>query len=77
MSLRSNVIPLATRGLSISTKAARAPMALAPVWLQAVVLTFTVGFATMDYLAIRVYQDHPPVRSRVVSASGRSLFTAR
>jgi nitric oxide reductase subunit B len=58
------------------TSVRRAPMVLAPLWLQGSVITFIIGFAILGYLAIRVYKDHPPVPGQVVSESGRTLFTA-
>jgi nitric oxide reductase subunit B len=45
-------------------------------WLQATVLTFLFGFAILGYLALRVYQDHPPVPARVVTDAGQVLCTA-
>ena len=36
-------------------------------WLQAVVITFLFGFAILGYLAIRIYQESPPVPGRIVS----------
>ena len=44
-------------------------------WLQAVVLTFILGFGILGYLAIRIYRDSPPVPARVVSESGQTVFT--
>ena len=44
-------------------------------WLQAVILTFLFGFAILGYLAIRIYQETPPVPGRVVSDSGQTVFT--
>src|SRR6187401_3220628 len=44
-------------------------------WLQAVVLTFLFGFAILGYLAIRIYQESPPVPGRIVSDSGQAVFT--
>jgi nitric oxide reductase subunit B len=44
-------------------------------WLQAVVLTFIVGFGILGYLAIRIYRDSPPVPARVVTESGQTVFT--
>src|SRR5262245_37982332 len=55
---------------------ARTPMAVSPLWLQASVLTFLVGFAILGFLALRVYQDHPPVPGKIVSESGETLLTA-
>ncbi|HEY6507346.1 MAG TPA: hypothetical protein VIY56_04995, partial [Vicinamibacterales bacterium] len=44
-------------------------------WLQAVVITFLVGFAILGYLAIRIYQESPPIPGRIVSDSGQTVFT--
>jgi nitric oxide reductase subunit B len=44
-------------------------------WIQAAIITFIVGFAILGYLALRVYEDHPPVPARVVSDSGQQVFT--
>src|SRR5437763_16338500 len=54
----------------------RRPMVISPLWLQAVILTFVFGFAVLGYLAIRVYQDHAPVPSKVVSERGQTIFTS-
>ena len=54
----------------------RSPMAVSTLWLQAIVVTFLFGFAILGYLAIKVYQEHPPVPGRVVSDSGQTIFTA-
>lgn len=54
---------------------ARRPMLLSPLWLQGIVLTFIVGFAILAYLAMRIYQDHAPIPSRIVTESGEALFT--
>ncbi len=53
----------------------RSPMTVSPLWLQAAVVTFLVGFAILGYLAIKVYQEHPPLPGRVASADGRTIFT--
>jgi len=55
--------------------ASRRPMLLSSLWVQATILTFLIGFAIMGFLALRVYQDHPPIPARVVSESGQTLFT--
>ena len=55
--------------------ASRSEMAVSYLWLQASALTFLVGFAVLGYLAMRVYQDHPPVPSKVVTDSSQTLFT--
>jgi nitric oxide reductase subunit B len=51
-------------------------MLLSPRWMQAAIATFLVGFAILGYLAIRVYEEHPPIPGRVVSESGDVLFAA-
>ena len=33
------------------------------------------GFGILGYLAIRIYQESPPVPARVVSESGQTVFT--
>ncbi len=53
----------------------RSPMVVSPLCIQAIVVTFLLGFGIMGYLAIKVYQDHPPVPGRVVSESGQTLLT--
>jgi nitric oxide reductase subunit B len=53
----------------------RRSMVVSPRWLQAVILTFVVGFAILGYLALRIYEDHAPVPGRVVSESGQVVFT--
>jgi nitric oxide reductase subunit B len=50
-------------------------MTVSALWLQAAVVTFLVGFAILGYLAIKVYQQHPPLPGRVASADGRTVFT--
>ncbi len=55
--------------------ASRRTMVISPRWLQAVILTFVIGFAVLGYLALRVYEDHAPVPGRVVSESGQVVFT--
>jgi hypothetical protein len=46
-------------------------MDVSPLWLQAMLLTFVVGFAILGYLALRAHSDHAPVPGRVVDESGR------
>jgi nitric oxide reductase subunit B len=53
----------------------RKTMDVSSWWLQAVVLTFIIGFGILGYLAIRIYRDSPPVPARVVSESGQTVFT--
>jgi nitric oxide reductase subunit B len=53
----------------------RHPMDVSPLWLQAMLLTFVVGFAILGYLALRVHSEHAPVPGRVVDETGRLLMT--
>ena len=39
----------------------RRPMDVSPLWMQAMLLTFVVGFAILGYLALRAHSDHAPV----------------
>jgi nitric oxide reductase subunit B len=50
-------------------------MEVSPLWLQAMMLTFLVGFAIMGYLALKAHSEHAPVPGRVVDESGRPLTT--
>jgi nitric oxide reductase subunit B len=50
-------------------------MEVSPLWLQAMLLTFVVGFAILGYLALRVHSEHAPVPGRVVDETGRLLMT--
>jgi nitric oxide reductase subunit B len=50
-------------------------MDVSPLWLQAMLLTFLVGFAILGYLALRVHAEHAPVPGRVVDEKGRLLMT--
>jgi nitric oxide reductase subunit B len=50
-------------------------MDVSPLWLQAMLLTFVVGFAILGYLALRVHSDYAPVPGRVVDETGRLLMT--
>lgn len=43
----------------------RRTMVLSPLWLQGTILTFIVGFGIPGFLALRVYQEHPPIPARV------------
>ena len=54
----------------------RRPMVISPLWLPGVVLTFLFGFTILDYLALRVYQDHAPIPAKVASEkTGEAVFT--
>ncbi|HSK09784.1 MAG TPA: cbb3-type cytochrome c oxidase subunit I [Vicinamibacterales bacterium] len=53
-------------------------MVISPLWLQASIVTFVVGFAILGYLAYRINADRPPFPARVVTAApdSRTLFTS-
>jgi nitric oxide reductase subunit B len=53
---------------------ARRKMVVSSTWLQAAVLTFTLGFGVLTYLAWRVNADHPPVPDRAVGPAGDVIF---
>jgi len=53
----------------------RVGMVISPRWMQAIILTFLFGFAVLGYLAIRVYEEHPPVPGKVVDADGSAVFS--
>jgi nitric oxide reductase subunit B len=50
-------------------------MDVSPLWLQAMLLTFVIGFAILGYLALRVHSEHAPVPGRVVDETGKLLIT--
>jgi nitric oxide reductase subunit B len=51
-------------------------MAVSPLWMQASALTFLFGFAVLGYLAVVVYQEHPPIPGKTISEAGQTIFTA-
>ena len=65
----------ASLGESTMSNGFRRPMDVSPLWLQAMLLTFVVGFAILGYLALRVHSEHAPVPGRVVDETGRLLMT--
>jgi nitric oxide reductase subunit B len=50
-------------------------MVLSSAWMQGMLLTFVIGFSILGYLALRVYEDHAPVPTRVVDEAGKEIFT--
>jgi len=48
---------------------------LSPWWRQGVILILIAGFSVLVFLAIRTYQDAPPIPGAVVSPSGQTVFT--
>ncbi len=48
---------------------------LSPWWKQGVILTMIIGFSILIWIAVRAYQDAPPIPEKVVNLSGDTLFT--
>jgi len=48
---------------------------LSPRWRQAVIVTFTLGFAVLILLTVTAYQNAPPIPERVVDTAGAVVFT--
>ena len=48
---------------------------LSPWWRHGVILTLAFGFTILIRLAVRSYQDAPPIPERIVSQSGETIFT--
>src|SRR5262249_30372348 len=61
-------------GSGFMSNGSRRPMDVSPLWLQAMLLTFVVGFAILGYVARGVHSDHAPVPGRVVDETGRPLM---
>jgi len=51
------------------------PLLVARTWFQAAILVFLFGFFVLGYLALRTYQEQPPIPERVVDPSGGVVFT--
>jgi nitric oxide reductase subunit B len=52
-------------------------MLISKGWLQVAILTFVFGFATMGYLAIRLYHEQPPLPKEVRDTAGQTVFRGR
>ena len=51
------------------------PESLSPWWRQAVILVFIAGFSVLIFIAIRTYQDAPPIPGKVIDPGGETVFT--
>jgi len=51
------------------------PLIISKAWTQAAVLVFLFGFFVLGLLALRTYQDQPPIPARVAGPDGTVLFT--
>jgi len=48
---------------------------LSPWWRNSVILVLVLGFTVLIWIAVRSYQDAPPIPDRVVSGDGTAVFT--
>ncbi|GLI37953.1 nitric-oxide reductase large subunit [Geobacter hydrogenophilus] len=48
---------------------------LSPWWRNSVILVLVLGFTVLIWIAVRSYQDAPPIPDRVVSGDGTTIFT--
>jgi nitric oxide reductase subunit B len=51
------------------------PESLSPWWKNALILLLIAGFSILIFLAVRSYQDAPPVPGKVVNEAGAIVFT--
>ncbi len=58
--------------VDMSVSAAR----LSPWWRNTVILVLMMGFTVLIWLAVRSYQDAPPIPAHVIGPAGEVLFTA-
>ncbi len=48
---------------------------LSPWWKIWVIFTIFIGFSILVFIALKAYQDAPPIPLKVVNARGESVFT--
>lgn len=48
---------------------------LSPWWKIGVIFCIFIGFSVLIFIAVRAYQDAPPIPLRVVNARGETVFT--
>ncbi len=51
------------------------PERLSPWWRNAVILVLVFGFSVLTWVAVRAYQDAPPIPKKVVDSTGATVFT--
>lgn len=49
--------------------------AISPWWKQGVILTLLIGFSIQILIAVKSYQDAPPIPEKVLDPSGQVVFT--
>ena len=53
------------------------PLLVARTWFQAAILVFLFGFFVLGYLALRTYQEQPPIPERAWIRPAGSSSPAR
>jgi nitric oxide reductase subunit B len=53
------------------------PLLISKAWVQAAILVFLFGFFVLGLLALRTYQEQPPIPEKVVGPDGAVVFTVR
>jgi len=48
---------------------------LSPWWRVSVILVLIIGFSILIWIAVRAYNDAPPIPDRVVNAEGETVFS--
>ncbi|GLI38797.1 hypothetical protein [Geobacter hydrogenophilus] len=48
---------------------------LSPWWRNSVIFVLVLGFTVLTWIAVRSYQDAPPIPDRVASGDGTTIFT--
>src|SRR5262245_8042310 len=51
------------------------PLLISKAWVQASILVFLFGFFVLGFLAMRTYQDQPPIPERALGPGGELVFT--
>src|SRR6185295_10850885 len=51
------------------------PLLVSKAWVQASILVLLFGFFVLGFLALRTYQEEPPIPARTVGPDGSVLFT--
>ena len=50
---------------------------LSPLWKQGLILTLTIGFSLQMWVAVRSYQNAPPIPDRVLDPAGQTMITGQ
>ena len=51
------------------------PLLISKTWVQAAILVFLFGFFVLGLLALRTYQEQPPIPEKVIGPDGALVFT--